>query len=245
MQSKWENFVTVSNLPGWHEAPPGPSTVPTQAHWWTRENWSFSLSFWRVNVPHWTCRLWNVSRYCQASPICQVSRHIFVISREQSHRIAGIDRVYRRYRVEPRGLLSRGKDTTGNVDYNRALNSEIVDLVDIGDSKTRCLSFERTGSECCTGAIMTVPPELPPGTLRCSVFLVGIDRGEAAIPFSSDVVCDPRIHVSESGDEPRMLLVIPTRGQHCARYSFVHVGIRLIDAAGEFENVPRNVPFWN
>lgn len=89
---------------------------------------------------------------------------------------------------------------------------------------------------------MTVPPELPPGTLRCSVFLVGIDRGEAAIPFSSDVVCDPRIHVSESGDEPRMFLVIPARGQHCALVLVVHLGIRLIDAAGQFENVPRNVP---
>lgn len=89
---------------------------------------------------------------------------------------------------------------------------------------------------------MTVPPELPPGTLRCSVFLVGIDRGEAAIPFSSDVVRDPRIHVSESGDEPRMFLVIPARGQHCALVLVVHLGIRLIDAAGQFENVPRNVP---
>lgn len=63
-------------------------------------------------------------------------------------------------------------------------------------------SFERTRSECYTGAIMTVPPELPPGTLRCSAFLVGMDRTAAAIPFSSDVACYPRIHVSESGDEP-------------------------------------------
>ena len=92
--------------------------------------------------------------------------------------------------------------------------------------------FKRTGSECYTGAIMTVPPELPPGTLRCSVFLVGIDRGEAAIPFSSDVVCDPRIHVSESDDEPRTFLVIPTRGQHCARYSLFTQGSALSTRLG-------------
>lgn len=217
-KKNWENFVTVSNLPGRHEAPPGPSTVPTQAHWWsTRENWSFPLSFWRCERATLNDRLWNVSRYCQASPICQshVTFSLFpennlIVSRES---IEYIDVTGR-----PRGFLSRSEDRAEERGY---MNARIANYWISWISWTRKLvaSFKRTGSECYTGAIMTVPPELPPGTLRCSVFLVGIDRGEAAIPFSSDVVCDPRIHVSESDDEPRTFLVIPTRGQHCARYS--------------------------
>ena len=53
---------SAGNLPDRHEAPPGSGTVPTQAHWWTRENWSFSLTFWRIacHTGHWTtgtCRV--------------------------------------------------------------------------------------------------------------------------------------------------------------------------------------------
>lgn len=89
---------------------------------------------------------------------------------------------------------------------------------------------------------MTVPPE-PSAPRDAQVFrhLVGIDRAVAAIPFSSDVVCDPRIHVSETSDAPPPLLVLARRGQHRARYALAAQGITLsVGSGGLLESSSRH-----
>lgn len=90
------------------------------------------------------------------------------------------------FRWRPRGLLSRRSPRRRSFVLGR-------NLVTISRKLDR--SSWRTGGECYTGAIMTVPPVLPPGTLRCSAFWVGIDRGGGHSLFIR-CVCDPRIQVS-------------------------------------------------
>ena len=146
-------------------------------------------------------RLRNVSRSCQGSLEAGLTSHfrcsLRTISsyraRSANDRIGFFEAATRFRDGEPRerepwtGIRKHGV---------------IASSCRAGVWKTRVARSRELRSECYTGAIMTVPPELPPGTLRCSAFLVGMDRTAAAIPFSSDVACYPRVHVSESGDEP-------------------------------------------
>lgn len=165
-------------------------------------------------VPHWTTD-YETCHVLAKALLKPISRHIFVICREQSHRIARVQRMMGRFRGGHAVFTFRNDELRerGDRKHGRIVISWMV-------SRKLDGSFKRTGSECYTGAIMTVPPELLPGTLRCSAFLVGIDRAAAAIPFSSDIVCDPRIHVSESGNELCIFLMVAARGQHCAHYTW-------------------------
>ena len=224
----------MPNLPGRHEAPPGPSTVPTQAHWWTRENWSFSLAFWQ-SACH-TERS-TAKRVTFLPRLSWGQSHVTFSLFPENELI--VSRAFsewsNRFSRRPRGpcfFAWRGKSRepwTGIRKHGGIASS--CRLMSVENSNC---SFKRTRSECYTGAIMTVPPELPPGTLRCSAFLVGMDRTAAAIPFSSDVACYPCIHVSESGDEPADI-----SRDCCARPALctcriVRVENGFIDVPGEF-----------
>lgn len=128
--------------------------------------------------------------------------------------------------------------------YKR-VDSETVDLVDIVDSKTRCLVQENwkrmlywRNNDCSSWA---APRD-------AQVF--GVFGGDRSWRSGHSLFIRCCMRSTHSCLRIRRWATYVSRNSYTrsalCTVLVVHVGIRLIDAAGEFENVPRNAPnFWN